>query len=160
LKRARLIVGVTIVIGVALFGAHYKILLRGDCESPEHLRLSRFRGQVVGKSLGVLQYRWLRRRFNATGTQLTLEKVLPDSYYEGNLIKNSSLVGEQEIGRTGAFDFGELPQGDYSLTVRLPGEDAVGFGFSIDPRAQHAKVLIDASPGYYCWCCGWNFEPR
>jgi hypothetical protein len=151
---------VIVIVGAALFLAHYKILWQGDCESPEHYRMSKLRGQVVGKSLGLLQYRWLRRRFNATGTQLVLTKPLPDSYYEGNLITNSAPVGEQEIGPTGAFDFGELPAGDYSLTVAFPGEAGVGFGFSIDPDAPHAEVLIDASPGYYCRCCGWNFEPR
>lgn len=58
------------------------------------------------------------------------------------------------------LDFGELPPGDYSLSVAFPGEDAVDFGFSIDPDAPHKEVLIDASPAYYCRCCGWNFEPR
>lgn len=97
--------GLILALGVALFVAHYMILLQGDCQCPEHYRISGFRGHVVGKSLGVLQYRWLRRRFNATGTQLILTKPAPDSYYEDNLIKNSSSVGEQEIGPTGAFDF-------------------------------------------------------
>jgi hypothetical protein len=159
-KGALLGAGLILALGVALFVAHYMILWQGDCQSPEHYRISGFRGHVVGKSLGVLQYRWLRRRFTATGTQLILTKPAPDSYYEGNLIKNASSVGEQEIGPTGAFDFGELPPGDYSLTVAFPGEDAVAFGFSIDPDAPHKEVLIDASPGYYCRCCGWNFEPR
>ena len=136
------------------------ILQQGDCEAPEHYRISKFRGHVVGKSLGILQYRWLRRRFNATGTRLTLTKPAPDSYYEGNRFKNESSVGEQVIGPTGAFDFGELPPGEYSLLVAFPGEDAMEFRFSIDPDEPHAEVLIDASPGYYCVCCGWNFEPR
>ena len=159
-KGALLGAAIAFVFFAVLFGAHYQILLQGNCEAPEHYSISKFRGRVVGKSLGPLQYRWLRRWFNATGTQLSLTKPLPDSYYEGNVIKNSALVGEQKIGTTGAFDFGELPSGEYSLTVALPGEDAVGFAFSIDPGAPHAEVLIDASPGYYCRCCGWNFESR
>lgn len=160
MKLTLLGVVVIVFIGTALLVAHYEILVQGNCEAPEHYRISKFRGQVVGRSLGLLQYRWLRRRFKSTGTELSLSKPAPDSYYEGNVIKNSAVVGEQQIGSTGTFDFGDLPPGDYTLTVSLPGEDAVGFGFSIDPTAPHADVLIDASPGYYCRCCGWNFEPR
>jgi len=50
--------------------------------------------------------------------------------------------------------------GEYDLMVAYPGEAAVGFGFVIDPAARSIEVLIDASPAYYCNCCGWNFEPR
>jgi hypothetical protein len=62
------------------------------------------------------------------------------------------------IGDSGSFDFGDLPPGEYELKVIFPGEDAVGFGFVIDPFAHSTDVLIDASPAYYCNCCGWNFE--
>jgi len=62
------------------------------------------------------------------------------------------------IGDSGRFDFGDLPAGEYEISVTFPGEDAVVFGFVIDPSAHSADVLIDASPAYYCNCCGWNFE--
>lgn len=151
-------VGLVLVVGVVLLVSHYTILVQGNCAEPEQHRISKFRGQVVGKSLGVLQYRWLRRRFAAIGTELHLSRILPDTHYDPSVIKKTSAIGDIKIDGTGTFDFGELPAGDYSLTVVLPGEDAVDFGFTIDPLAPPAEVLIDASPGHYCWCCGWNFE--
>ena len=158
-KRGLIGVGVMIVVFAGLAFADYQILWLGNCESSDHYRISRLRGRVVGRSLGILQYRWLRRRFKAVGTELTVTKAA-DYYYQGNLIKNEALVGEQTVGGTGTFDFGRLPPGEYSMLVTLPGEDSVGFAFSIDPEAQQSEVLVDASPGYYCRCCGWDFEPH
>ena len=159
LKTALIGGGVLLFVVAALFVAHYQILWTGSCESPDHYRISRLRGQVVGKSLGVLQYRWLRRRFKATATELIVTKNA-DYYYQGNLIKKDDSVAERTADGSGAFDFGELPPGEYRLMVTLPGESTVGFGFSVDPAAPTSEVLVDASPGYYCRCCGWNFEPR
>lgn len=64
------------------------------------------------------------------------------------------------IDKSGRFDFGDLRPAEYDLQETYPGEDAVGFGFVIDPAAHSTDVLIDASPAYYCNCCGWNFELR
>jgi hypothetical protein len=122
--------------------------------------LARFRGQVVGKQLWPVQYRWLRRRFNAAGTSLSVVRELPSTEYQGNIVFHGERVGEMVIDKSGAFDFGNLTPGAYHLTVTYPREDAVGFGFIIDSTARSTDVLIDASPAYYCNCCGWNFEPN
>ena len=108
----------------------------------------------------IVQYRWLRRRFNAVGTTLNLVRDLPSTVYQGNVLRNVERAGDVVIDKSGKFDFGDLPRGEYELTVTYPGEDAVDFGFVIDPSASSSEVLIDASPAYYCYCCGWNFEPR
>jgi hypothetical protein len=126
--------------------------------APTRPHLARFRGQVVGKNLWILQYRWLRRRFKAVGTTLSLVRDLPSTEYEGNVVRHGEKVGNVVIDHSGRFDFGDLPPGEYDLTVTYPGEDAVGFGFIINPSAHRTDVLIDASPAYYCNCCGWNFE--
>jgi hypothetical protein len=152
-----------------LASCHYFLLQRpsfqGKCggltlNSPEPAlpHLARFRGQVVGKNLGILQYRWLRRRFKAVGTSLSLVRDQPSSEYNGNIVRHTERAGDVVIGDSGSFDFGDLPPGEYELKVIFPGEDAVGFGFVIDPLAHSTDVLIDASPAYYCNCCGWNFE--
>jgi hypothetical protein len=69
-------------------------------------------------------------------------------------------VGDVVVDKSGRFNFGDLMPGQYDLAVTYPGQDAVGFGFVIDPSARSTDVLIDASPAYYCNCCDWTFEPR
>jgi hypothetical protein len=163
------LLAVLIAAVAILFTCHYFLLWKpsheGKCggltlNSPAATRphLARFRGQVVGKNLWILQYRWIRRRFKAVGTTLSLVRDLPSTEYKGNVVRHGERVGDVVIDNSGRFDFGDLPAGEYDLTVTFPGEDAVGFGFVIDPSAHSTDVLIDASPAYHCHCCGWNFE--
>ena len=170
-NRLLILLAVVIAAIFALFTCHYFLLwkpsLQGKCGgrtlgSPEPAlpRVARFRGEVVGKNLSVVQYRWLRRRFTAVGTTLSLVRDLPSTEYQGNLVRHGERVGDVVIDKSGRFDFGDLVPGEYELMVTYPGEDAVGFGFIIDPAARSTQVLIDASPAHYCNCCGWNFEPR
>jgi len=169
----RFLIAVLLVVGllVALFSCHYFLLgkpsMEGKCGGfklgsplPPLPHITRFRGQVVGRNLWILQYRWLRRRFKAVGTTLSLVRDLPSTEYKGNIVRHGEKVGAVVIDKSGSFDFGNLPPGEYDLNVSMPGEDVVGFGFVVDPSARSTTVLIDASPAYYCNCCGWNFEPR
>src|SRR5216684_3405996 len=160
------ILAVVIAAIFALFICNYFLLwnpsLQVNCGgqtlgSPEPAlpRVARFRGEVVGKNLSVVQYRWLRRRFKAVGTTLSLVRDLPSTEYQGNVVRHGERVGDVVIDKSGRFDFGDLMPGEYELMVTYPGEDAVGFGFVIDPAARSTDVLIDASPAYYCNCCGW-----
>jgi hypothetical protein len=123
-----------------------------------HPRVSKFRGEVVGKNLYVLQYRWLRRSFTPVGTKLSLLRELPSTEFKGNVIRHAELAGEDVIGKSGRFDFGGLKAGDYEVRVTYPADYTTSFGFVIDPAAQSSDVLIDASPAYYCNCCGSTFE--
>ena len=163
LRRLLLAVAGVMAVGVALFVAAVVILLEGHCEQPEHYRISKFRGQVVGRRLGPLQYRWLRRQFRPpAGTKLMLSKIVSEPHYRGAdfVPEEGVVIGNRNPDASGAFDFGDLTPGNYSVIVKLPNEDAVEFGFTIDPTAHNADVLIDASPAPYCHCCGWDFEPR
>lgn len=171
LGSAITVLAVVIAAFVALFTCHYFLLLKpslqGKCggltlnsPAPTPPHLARFRGQVVGKNLWILQYRWFRRRFKAVGTTLSLVRDLPSTEYKGNVVRHEEKVGDVVIDNSGRFDFGDLPPGKYEVMVTLPREDAVSFGFVVDPSARSTGVLIDASPAYYCNCCGWNFEPH
>lgn len=121
-------------------------------------RVSKFRGEVVGKNLYVLQYRWLRRSFIPAGTKLSLLRELPSTEYKSNVIRHAEMAGEVVIGKSGRFDFGDLKPGEYEVRVTYPADYMTSFGFVIDPAAQSSEVLIDASPNYYCDCCGSTFE--
>jgi hypothetical protein len=131
----------------------------GDPDPPL-LHIAHFRGRVVGKNLFLWQYRWLRRRFSAVGTVVSLNRDLPPTMYQGNVVRRNVRIGEVVIDKSGHFDFGELIPAQYDISVDYPGQDAVGFGFIIDHSAQNKDVVIDASPAYYCSCCGWTLEPR
>jgi hypothetical protein len=172
-KRLLFTLAVVIASFFALFTCNYFLLwrpsLQGKCggrtagspePEPAFPHLARFRGEVVGMNLSIVQYRWLRRRFKAVGTTLSLAREPPSTEYQGNVVLHGEKVGDMVVDKSGRFDFGDLIPGDYHLTVTFPGEDAVGFEFVIDPSARSSDVLIDASPAYYCNCCGWNFEPR
>lgn len=162
------LVAAFVVLATCNYYFLWKPSLQGKCggqtlggPAPALPHLARLRGQVVGKNLWFVQYRWLRRRFKAVGTTLSLVRELPSTIYQGNVIFHSERVGDDVvIGKSGDFDFGNLKPGEYGLTVTYPGEDATGFGFVIDPSARSTDVLIDASPAYYCNCCGWTFEPK
>jgi len=171
LKLPPIALAVVIAVFIALGACNYFLLWKpsnqGKCGGqslgsppPPLPHIARFRGEVVGKNLWIVQYRWLRRRFNAVGTTLSLIRDLPSTEYRGNVVRHGERVGDVVIDKSGRFDFGDLKPGEYELTVTYPGEDAVGFGFVIDPSAQSSDVLIDASPAYYCNCCGWTFEPH
>jgi len=88
------LLAVLIAAVAILFTCHYFLLwkpsLEGKCgglalNSPAATRphLARFRGQVVGKNLWILQCRWIRRRFKAVGTTLSLVRDLPSTEYKG-----------------------------------------------------------------------------
>src|SRR5262245_12750295 len=75
---------VAAVVGI-LTVCHYFLLLKpsleGKCggrtlsdSSPASPHITRLRGQVVGKNLSIIQYRWLRRRFTPVGTTLSVVK--------------------------------------------------------------------------------------
>src|ERR1700704_214163 len=171
LKRLLITLAVVIAAFFALFICSYFLLwkpsLQGKCggrmfgsPEPARPRLARFRGEVVGKKLSIVQYRWFRRRFKAVGTTLSLVRNLPSTEYQGTIVRHNDRVADVVVDKSGRVDFGDLMPGEYNLLVTYPGEAAVGFQFVIDPAARSTDVLIDASPAYYCNCCGWDFEPR
>jgi len=129
-------------------------------QNPRALDLHDFEEKLSVRIFGIVQYRWFRRRFKAFGTTRTLVRDLPSTEYQGNVVRNGELAGEVVIDKSGRFDFGDLKPGEDDQQVTYPGEGAVGFGIVIDPAAHSTDVLIDASPAYYCNCCGWNFELR
>jgi hypothetical protein len=117
-KRIVVAVGLLIAAFFVLTTFYYYLLskpsLRGECgRNPDPIppRISRFRREVVGKNLWIVQYRWLRRRFKAVGTTVDLVRDLPSTVYQGNVVGHDEKVGEVVIDKSGKFDFGDLPPG-------------------------------------------------
>src|SRR5260370_22680460 len=104
LKRLLITLAVVIAAFFALFTCSYFLLwkpsLQGKCggrmfgsPEPARPRLARFRGEVVGKKLSIVQYRWLRRRVYAVGTTLSFARRLPPTAIQGNVIQTTHRVG-------------------------------------------------------------------
>src|ERR1700730_3059470 len=123
---------VVIVAFLVLITCDYFLLwkpsLQGKCERLPALtrpHLARFRGQVVGKNLWIIQYRWLRRRFKAVGTRLSLIRELPGTEDKGNDVQRHERVADVVVDQSGRFDFGALMPGQYDLFADFPGEGGV-----------------------------------
>ena len=96
--------GVVVAALIVLAPCNYFLLwkpsLQGKCggqttfrsPAPYRPHLAELRRHVVGKNLWIAQYRWLRRRFKAIGTTLSLVRELPSTAYEGNVVLNEEKV--------------------------------------------------------------------
>src|SRR5882762_9242483 len=156
LKRLLITLAVVIVAFFALFTSSYFLLwkpsLQGKCggrmfgsPEPARPRLARFRGEVVGKKLSIVQYRWLRRRFKAVGTTLSLARELPSTEYQGTIVRHNDRVADVVVDKSGRVDFGDLMPGEYNLLVTYPRGTAGGFQFVIHPASPSTGGVIDAS---------------
>lgn len=129
-------------------------------QDPRALNLHDFEEKLSVRILGLSNI----AGFVSGSRRSALRGLWFETYPQPNTKVTSSgtakLAEEVVIDKSGRFDFGDLKPGEYDLQVTYPGEDAVGFGFVIDPAAHSTDVLIDVSPAYYCNCCGWNFELR
>jgi hypothetical protein len=123
-------------------------LLSTTCFSCEWVRgyfhqVTAIRGHVVGKSLGPVQWRWLRQSFNVRGAELTLY-TYSDAYSPPD--KQPESIARTRADENGWFDFGETPKGHYTLVVRA-GDLSDWFDVEVTPAAQNTDyVKIDVSP--------------
>jgi hypothetical protein len=101
------------------------------------------KGQVVGKSLWLTQWRWLRQSFSVTNAELILFKY-PDAY--SPLDKLPKPVARTRTDSKGWFDFGTVPRGRYTLIVRS-GELSDWFDVEVTPTVPATDyVKVDVSP--------------
>jgi len=102
------------------------------------------RGRVVGKSLGPFQFRWLRQSFAAEHARLALyEYRLPAT------IEDLQLIAAVTTDAHGNFDFGQIPNGHYVLTVKAENPSLMGgfFEIEITDKVQATRsITIDMSP--------------
>jgi len=99
-------------------------------------------GQVVGRRLGPLQFRWLRQSFNAKGANLTLYEYRPSTRREH--LKNIAAARADDGGR---FNFNSIQEGHYILIVEAKDLGEQRFDVEVTPRTKATtSVLIDVSP--------------
>jgi len=69
---------------------------------PHALALHDF-GRIVGKKLSIVQYRWLRRRFKAVGTTLSLVRNYPQPIPRHR--RPHATEWNVVVDKSGRFDF-------------------------------------------------------
>ena len=115
------------------------------CAMDQFYGLTGLRGQVVGASLGPLNYLpWLRRSFVRANAKLTLyEFRLPMKLTDPQHAVKSTTSDAQ-----GNFDVGPLAEGRYTLVVDDAGLNRSEW-FQVEIRQmpkQTGSVLLDVSP--------------
>jgi hypothetical protein len=102
------------------------------------------RGKVVGKDLGLLQFRWLRQSFAVSDATLILRE-----YGYPAKIENLRVAGRVKADPNGNFDFGYVSRGHYFLEIHLRGDDGIRDLYEIevtDAVRTTKSITIDVSP--------------
>jgi len=115
-------------------------------------QVTRLKGKVVGKSLGPLQFRWLRRAFSVSGAELEVYE------YSRPWPKDAQPFARTVANPAGEFEFAALKEGHYTLRIRGGGmQDA--FDVEITSKVPFTKeVTLDISPIFPDCSGGHEFE--
>jgi hypothetical protein len=127
-----------------MFFAGCSLILACGFATGHFHQVTAIRGRVVGKNLGPLQFRWLRRSFSIGGATLTLYEYHSPANKES--LRRAAVTTTDSHGR---FDFGSVPQGHYSLDVTVKDSDVMGALFDLevtDKVKATETILLDASP--------------
>jgi hypothetical protein len=122
-------------------------LIRGYFHQVTHLK-----GRVVGKSLGAIQFRWLRRMYNVSGAELEVYE------YGRPWPRDAKPLAQTIANSAGEFEFGTLKEGHYSLFIKGGGmQDS--FDIEITNKVPRTKeVTLDISPIFPDCTGGHEFE--
>ena len=107
-------------------------------------QVTHLRGKVVGVSKGDLRHawRWTRQHVVRDDAKLTLYQY----HWPVKSLDEQGLVKAVRTNQHGAFDFGELNAGHYTLAIDSPvGYDLFDVEITNLPR-RTASVTIDVSP--------------
>jgi hypothetical protein len=100
------------------------------------------KGRVVGRSLGLVQFRWLRRMFAVSSAELRLYDYNQPFHWDNK----PPVVAKTSTTRTGDFEFGALKEGHYRLEISSANLDDY-FDVEITSRVPLTKnITIDISP--------------
>ena len=101
-------------------------------------------GRIVGKNLGLLDFRWLRQSFSVSDATATLYE-----YHAPEKIGDLKAVAVIQTDSHGNFNFGSLPNGHYVLNITVRNSDRMGgvFYVEVTTAAKATKnITIDVSP--------------
>ena len=107
-------------------------------------QVTAIRGQVVGRSLGPLQFRWLRQFFSVDRADLALYEYRWPAKYQ-----DLKLIARIKTDSGGNFDFGPIAQGHYVLEISVRDTALMGGEFDVevtDAVKPTGRITIDVSP--------------
>jgi hypothetical protein len=103
-------------------------------------QVTHLKGRVVGKSLGHIQFRWLRRMYKVSGAELEIYE------YASPWRKDAKPLARTVANSAGEFEFGTLKEGHYALFIKGGGMQDL-FDVEITNKVPVTKlVTIDISP--------------
>jgi hypothetical protein len=105
-----------------------------------YYHVTRLKGRVVGKSLGPIQFRWLRQAFSVSGAELEVYE------YSRPWPKDAKPLARTVANSAGEFEFATLKEGHYTLRIKGGGmQDA--FDVEITSKVPPTRnVTLDISP--------------
>jgi hypothetical protein len=104
-------------------------------------QVTRLKGKVVGKSLGPVQFRWLRRMYDVSGAELELY-----DYQGWSWKKDSKPLARTVSNSSGEFEFAALKEGHYTLGIKGNALEA-WFDIEITNKVPVTnQITIDISP--------------
>jgi hypothetical protein len=107
-------------------------------------QVTAIRGRVVGRSIGPLQFRWLRQSFSVSDATLNLYE-----YRSPAKVKDLKKVAVINTDGHGNFDFGAIPNGHYSLAIDVKDSNRLGGWFDVevtDSVRPTKDIVVDVSP--------------
>jgi len=107
-------------------------------------QVTALRGRVVGKNLGPLQFTWLRQRFSVSDATMVLYE-----YRFPAKMEDLRRIAAVKTDPDGKFDFGSIPEGHYSMSIRVPDSDRMGGWFDVEITKKvrpTESVVLDVSP--------------
>jgi hypothetical protein len=119
-------------------------------------QVTQLKGKVVGRSLGPIQFQWLRQMFAVSGAELRLYEY--DQPFRWD--RKPPAVAKATTNSAGEFEFKDIKEGHYRLEVdggALQDMFDVEITKKVPPTAW---VTIDVSPNFPDCSGGHEFEVR
>ena len=142
-----------------IFAISVLSILSGNAKACELARgyfyqVTSLKGRIVGRSLGPVQFRWLRRMFSVSGAELTLY----DYNQPFNWDHKPPAIARTQTTPAGEFEFGDIKEGHYRLEIHGESRHSL-FDVEITNQVSKTKsILIDVSPIHPDCTGGHQFE--
>jgi hypothetical protein len=117
-------------------------------------QVTQLNGRVVGRSLGPVQFRWLRRMFSVSGAEMKLY------FYTQPWDRKQPAMARVTTNSAGEFEFANIGEGHYRLEI---SSDNLQDLFDVEVTSKVSptqRMVIDISPIFPDCTGGHEFEVK